>query len=120
MSVGMMAERTGERDLGMGKDVPDIETKNNGARQTAIPYRFDLIDPIAMFELAKVVSEGAKKYAPDNWRGLTVEDNLNRVLAHVYAHLAGDETDDHLEHALTRMVFAVAKKHRPDYRGRNA
>lgn len=102
---------------GMGASVQELETKENGAQQTAIPFRFDLIDPIAMFELANVVASGAKKYKPNNWRGLTVEDHLNRVLAHVYAHLAGDKTDDHLEHALCRMMFAVAKKHRPEFMG---
>jgi hypothetical protein len=36
---------------------------------------------------------------------------------HIVAYMAGDKQDDHLEHALTRMMMAVAVKHRPDYLG---
>jgi hypothetical protein len=64
-----------------------------------------------MFALAKVMYNGAKKYEKDNWRGLTLEDHLNHALAHIYAHLAGDAQDDHLEHAFCRLMMAVGVQH---------
>lgn len=92
---------------GVGPDVP-IVTAPNGAKQSDTPYRFDLMDPKAMFELAYVLSYGAKKYGDDNWRGLPVNDHLNHALQHIYAYLGGDYSDNHLAHALCRMLFAVA------------
>lgn len=90
---------------GMG---PDAETVYNekGAGQSHLPYRFDLIDAKAMFKIAEVLDEGAKKYGADNWRGIPLEDHLNHLIAHAYAYLAGDRSDDHLAHLCCRAIFA--------------
>lgn len=97
---------------GVGADAP-METKANGAKQSAVPYRFDLIDAAAIAALANVLHRGAEKYGVDNWRGLAVEDHLNHLLLHSYAHLAGDRQDRHLCNVLARamMALAVAMEH---------
>ena len=87
-------------------DAP-VTVSETGAAQSDIPVRFDLIDAKAMFEMAKVLDHGAKKYGPNNWRGIPVEEHLNHLLMHTFAYLAGDETDDHLSHILCRATFAV-------------
>ncbi len=92
---------------GVGTDAP-TETLSNGAKQAATPYRFDLIDAPALFEMAKVLHNGAQKYGENNWRGIPVEGQLNHVLQHVYAYLAGDTSDDHLSHAFCRAMMALA------------
>jgi len=92
---------------GMGKDAPKI-VNDQGGSQSHLPYRFDLIDPKAIFALAGVLYQGAERHGEDNWRKIPVRDHLNHALAHIYAYMAGDEQDDHLGHALCRMMFAVA------------
>jgi hypothetical protein len=92
---------------GMGTDAPTA-TNTRGGRQSELPYRFDLVDPAAMFALAQVLAAGATKYGVDNWRQIDTADHLNHALAHIYAYLAGDRQDDHLSHALCRAMFAYA------------
>lgn len=87
-------------------DAP-MTTNEKGGSQSDIPVRFDLIDAKAMFEMAKVLDHGARKYGEDNWRKIPVRDHLNHLLMHTYAYLAGDITDDHLSHILCRATFAL-------------
>lgn len=92
---------------GMGKDVA-METTEDGGKQSHIPYNFDHIDARSLFALSKVLHEGAKKYGKDNWRNISTESHLNHLISHVYAHLEGDEQDEHLEHAFCRAMMALA------------
>lgn len=101
--------RDGSLLTGAGPDTP-IETNSNGGSQSAIPYRFDLIDAQALAAMAKVLKEGADKYGENNWRQIPVGDHLNHLLLHVFAYLAGDTQDDHLSHALCRATFALGVK----------
>lgn len=88
---------------------PDAPTTTNekGGNQSDIRVRFDLIDAKALFEMAKVLDAGAKKYGENNWRKIEVEDHLNHLLMHTFAYLSGDTTDDHLSHILCRATFAL-------------
>ena len=93
---------------GVGPDAPP-SVNEKGGKQSYSPYRFDLLDAKAMFRLAGTAGRGAEKYGVDNWRKLTIEDNINRAIIHLYAYLAGDRQDDHLAHALCRVLFATAQ-----------
>lgn len=84
-----------------------ITTNSNGGSQSHIPVRFDLIDGKAMFEMAKVLYEGAEKYGENNWKKIPIEDHLNHILMHTFAYLSGDRTDEHLSHILCRATFAI-------------
>lgn len=57
--------------------------------------RYDLLPPAAIEEMVKVLTFGAKKYAPDNWR--TVPDAKSRytaaLLRHTFAMLRGERRD---------------------------
>lgn len=90
---------------GMGPDQPTI-VNEQGAGQSDIPYRFDLVDGNAMFKMSKVLAEGANKYGANNWRKIPVEDHLNHLIAHAYAYLSGDQSDFHLSHIMCRAMFA--------------
>lgn len=92
---------------GVGKDAPTV-TNERGAKQSKVLYRFDLLDPVAMFEMTKVLAEGAVKYGDDNWRGVDIKDHLNHLIIHAYAYLAGDQSDEHLSHIMCRAMFAQA------------
>lgn len=92
---------------GVGKDAPTV-VNDKGGKQSKVLYRYDLLDPKAMFEMTKVLAEGAIKYGEDNWRDIDVRDHLNHMIIHAYAYLAGDKSDDHLSHIMCRAMFAQA------------
>lgn len=87
---------------GMGQNAPIAAD----GLQSDIPWRFDLLDPLAMFEMCRVLDTGAKKYGEENWRKIGVRHHLNHMIAHVYAYLAGDRSDDHLSNIMCRAMFA--------------
>jgi hypothetical protein len=91
----------------MGPDAPTVEN-DAGGKQSALPYRFDLLDARAMFRVAEIHAYGAQKYGENNWRKIGTRDHVNHAIAHMYAYLLGDRSDDHLGHALCRAMFAVA------------
>lgn len=92
------------RDL--SPDAP-ISTNEQGGSQSQLNVRFDLIDAKAMFRLAAILDYGAKKYTPNNWRLIPIDDHLNHALTHIFGYLAGDTQDDHLGHAFCRLMFAL-------------
>jgi hypothetical protein len=62
--------------------------------------RYDLITPIGLRRLAETCHEGAVKYSDFNWeRGMPIADLANHAIAHLYAYLSGDRSEDHLAHA---------------------
>jgi hypothetical protein len=79
--------------------------------------RADLLPPLALIEVAKVLTYGASKYGPDNWKKL---DNLqNRytgaALRHLLAHMSDEEVDeetelDHIAHAICCLLFKLEAK----------
>lgn len=91
---------------GVGPDAPTT-TNADGGKQSATLYRADLLPPTAVLSVAKILKHGADKYGAENWRLIPRRDNLNHALIHVYAYLAGDRSDDHLEHAACRLLFAL-------------
>lgn len=106
--------------------IPDVITRAadpNAPRDPNLPqsdlqHRFDLVDAGALFEMTGVLYTGAKKYGEDNWRQISVEAHLNYLIAHAYAYLSGDRTDDHLSNVMCRSMFAKGKAMRPDYLGK--
>ena len=100
---------TVNRNPDVGPDQP-VVTQANGAKQSALPYRFDLLDSSAIFALAGVRYYGTdiRGYSPDNWKGISAESHLNHALSHIFAYLGGDKQDDHLAHAFCRLMFAVS------------
>lgn len=91
---------------GVGKDAPTV-TNAAGGKQSHSPYRADLLPPHALLAVAKVLSEGAAKYGANNWHAIPAADNINHALVHLLALQAGDTSDEHLEHAATRILFAL-------------
>lgn len=80
--------------------------------------RCDLLPPHAVLEVAKVLTFGAVKYAPNNWR--KVPDALDRYLAaalrHQLAYMTGELNDPesglpHLAHAACCLMFILELEH---------
>lgn len=54
-----------------------------------------------MERLARVYHEGAARRGSHNWElGFKSTDCGNRAIRHLYKHLAGDRSEDHLGHAM--------------------
>ena len=75
---------------------------------------FNLIPPRAELAMASVLTFGAAKYAPDNWK--LVDNAETRYIAaamrHINAYRAGEIWDresglQHLAHALTCLAFLI-------------
>lgn len=75
---------------------------------------FNLIPPRAELAMASVLTFGAAKYAPDNWK--LVDNAETRYLAaamrHINAYRAGEVYDresrlQHLAHAMTCLAFLI-------------
>lgn len=103
------AEPARGEGLGLGKDAP-VTTNAAGGRQSHTPYRCDLFPPFAFLAVSEVLKHGADKYGANNWHAITVSEHLNHAIGHLFALLAGDGTDDHLEHAACRVVMALDQK----------
>lgn len=74
--------------------------------------RYGLIPPLAQAEMVKVLTFGAEKYEPDNWK--YVPDSLNRYFdameRHIWAYKMGEKIDPesgihHLAHAMCCLSF---------------
>ena len=79
--------------------------------------KYNLVPPFALKELAKVLTYGAKKYKPNNWRKINNPDRyIDALYRHLEAWRAGEEIDKesgllHLSHALTNIVFLLELKY---------
>ena len=95
--------------FGVEPDAP-VVTNEIGGKQSSSPYGFYLLPPSALFDAAKVCKDGADKYGETltnrNYTKISTEEHLNHALQHIFAFLAGDTQDDHLGHAIVRLMFA--------------
>ena len=73
-----------------------------------------LLPPKSLVEIGKVLTHGADKYGPENWR--KVDDLQNRytsaALRHIVAHMEGEKYDEetdlsHLAHAMCCLLFKL-------------
>lgn len=75
--------------------------------------RMSLLDPYVLSEVAKVLTFGAKKYEPHNWRkGFCYSRLTDAVLRHVNAFNDGEDFDpesglSHLAHAMCGLMFLL-------------
>lgn len=94
---------------GMAPDQP-IEENEFGGKQSSSPYAFHLLPTSAVFAAAETAKYGADKYGESfgdrNYTKISAVEHVNHAIAHLYAYLAGDESDDHLAHAILRTMFA--------------
>lgn len=95
-------------------DVFSDSEPGKGQKHDSEKPRYDLLPPIAIDEMAKVMTFGAKKYEPDNWRHVdnAVERYRAALLRHSFAMLRGEKLDPetglpHAAHAMCCAAFLV-------------
>lgn len=75
--------------------------------------RYDLIPAVALDEVVAVLTYGAGKYSPHNWRkGFEWGRLLGASLRHIFAWARGEDLDpetklSHLAHAVTNLMFLI-------------
>lgn len=94
---------------------------SEGTKFDAGKPRMDLLDPYAIEQLAQVLTFGAEKYAPHNWRkGISFSRLIAAALRHIMAFQRGEDNDPetglpHCAHAMCCMMFIVAlMKYKPE------
>jgi len=90
----------------------DTENKPAGIKYDSGKPMYGLLPPVALEEVTKVLTYGAKKYEPENWR--YVDNALNRYFdalqRHVWAWKQGQKEDPetglhHMAHAICCALF---------------
>ena len=82
-----------------------------------------LFPPEAIVEISRVLTYGAKKYAPRNWeKGIEYSRVFGALQRHLWAWWGGEENDPesgltHLAHAGCCLVFLIAfeKRHMQEF-----
>lgn len=83
---------------------PWLASNATGRKDDQEKPRVDLLDPLALEGLAKVLTFGAKKYAAHNWRGgISYSRLIGAALRHLFAILRGEDIDSesnlpHVDH----------------------
>ena len=89
-------------------------TTYKGLKYDSAKPKMNLLPPKALIEVGKVLTFGAEKYGPENWKEL--EDLQNRytagALRHIFAHMDGEDLDpetelSHLAHAMCCLLFKL-------------
>ncbi len=88
-----------------------------GRKTDEAKARYDLIPAVALQAVVDVLTYGAEKYAPDNWRHVPQAESryLAAGLRHVFAFMRGEPCDPesgqhHLAHAACCVLFLLEKE----------
>ncbi len=88
---------------------------NNFIKHDSEKPRTDLLPPMALLEVAKVMTYGARKYEIGNWfkKGATYNRYYAACLRHMLQWQAGEDLDpetgiSHIAHAASNLLFLTA------------
>jgi Domain of unknown function (DUF5664) len=86
---------------------PIIENASGG-KQSATTTAYHLIPPLPVKLVAETLAYGAARYGANNWQLIPESDHLNHAIGHIFEYLSGNEDEQHLAHALCRLMFAAS------------
>ncbi len=92
----------------MAGPIPEgTEVLEGGALNPVISTRMDKLPWLAIIRAAETMKHGMKYevLTPDNWRGVPAEEHLNHALRHIALHQAGNGDEDHVGHAVSRILM---------------
>lgn len=84
----------------------EIVINEFGGKQSRVDARFDLVPPRALQAAALTLGHGAVKYGCLNWQQISVQEHLNHALNHINLYQLNDSSEEHLSHALVRLMMA--------------
>ncbi len=64
---------------------------------------------LAQRKVYDVIVANIDKYPEEKWKTQDVEEHLAHAVDHIASYQAGDKSEDHLAHALTRIDMAISK-----------
>lgn len=84
-----------------------IETLPNGSLNPVIETRMERIPWLGVIAAARAMKHGMKyeQKKADNWKGIPAEEHLNHALLHIAKFQAGDRSEDHVDHAVNRILM---------------
>ena len=102
-----------------GTDVRSrIHVVSSGMKFDDGKLRYDLTPAIAIEGIAAVLTYGAKKYKPNNWRSVDPQRYVGAFERHWQAYMRGELVDSesglpHLAHCMTNLAFLLELGHKP-------
>ena len=93
----------------------DVLPKNaqGGVKDDSAKLRFDLMDFQSIQQMVAVLTMGATKYGPDNWKNVEEHRYVAALLRHFWAYQQGEDIDPesgqpHLAHVMCNTMFLLA------------
>jgi len=91
----------------------DITTNEHGGRHSRLATRCDLLPPLAMLSLSRLLAEGVATYGERaNWQALSSSEHIQHALEHMLRLMDGQDDEDHLQHAALRLAMALDVRER--------
>lgn len=93
--------------------IDDVEVVEPFMKFDGDKLRYDLLPPQPLEDLVAVLTQGARKYKPNNWRECNDLDRyIGALFRHIEAHRKGELRDKetglpHLAHAMCNLVFLL-------------
>ena len=88
--------------------------ENEGRKDDLNKVRLELLPWDALEEVGRILTYGAEKYGPNQWRGVAQERYIGALLRHLSAYQRGETYDPesgqlHLAHLATNALFILAQ-----------
>ena len=89
--------------------------KNNqlqGMKFDEDKLRWDLLPYDAVEKIVEIITHGAKKYAPENWKKVDEQRYIGALMRHLVAYISGEDYDkdsgfSHLSHVGCNVLFLI-------------
>ena len=118
-ALGLMCLMQGQKAESLKETIVPLRIIKPSAkvkRPVQVVARYDLVPTEGLRRLAETYGEGSLKYTDDNWhKGMEDKGLINHALAHLVQYRTGDQSEDHLAHALWNLMTTMHfQETRPD------